>query len=113
MIFISIPVSSGDAPTKKAKVYPVIHKVDPKLVFRNGKRASSFVVPLRTPAGQGQRQGSAPRGQGVDSQEDLFEDRGEHFEQATPYGDTLYTPAPLIGGCIGTIVVKAKLNGIR
>ena len=73
----------------------MIHKVDPKQVSRNGKRASSFVVPLRTPAGPGQR--TAPGRPGFDSQEDLFKDREEYFEQATPYGDTLYTPAPLIG----------------
>ena len=47
------------------------------------------------PARKGQR--TAPGRQKFDSQEDLFEDREEYFEQATPYGDTLYTPAPLIG----------------
>ena len=72
----------------------MIHKVDSKLVSRNGKKASSFVVPLQTP-GQGQRITTARQGFG--SQEDLFEDREQYFEQATPYGDTLYTPAPLIG----------------
>ena len=87
-------VYSGDGPTKKAKVYPLIHKVDPKLVSRNGKKASSFVVPLQTP-GQGQRITTVRQEFG--SKGDLFGDREQYFEQATPYGDTLYTPAPLIG----------------
>ena len=83
---------SGDygSVSKKAKVYPVIHKVDRKLVSRNGKKESSFIVPVKRPE-QGHIVHETPLYSG---EEDLFEESQAYFQSAD---DSLYTPAPLIG----------------
>ena len=83
---------SGDygGVSKKAKVYPVIHKVDRKLVSRNGKKENSFIVPVKRP----EQQHIVHEAPLYSGEEDLFKESQAYFQSSN---DSLYTPAPLIG----------------